>query len=185
MLEMGDELWRTQHGNNNPYCHDSELTWLDWDVTSDGQTMLTFARTLSALRKRHANLRRRRFLRGVAPPVSRGKDVMWLRLDGSEMGPKDWIDPARAALAFRLDGDAIEHTPESGVVSDDSLIVMMNAELEPTTFRLPRALFGAEWRVVLETNETPRIGLAIRAGETIDLGPGCLVVVVEIGRNVT
>jgi glycogen operon protein len=145
--------------------------------------MLTFTRALSALRRRHSNLRRRRFLRGVAPPVSRGKDVMWLRLDGSEMGPRDWVDPTHAALAYRLDGDAIEHTPESEVVRDDSLIVMMNAERESTAFRLPRALYGAEWRVVLDTSELPRIGLAIRAGESLDVGPGALVVVVEIGGS--
>jgi glycogen operon protein len=183
MLEMGDEMWRTQHGNNNPYCHDSELTWLDWSLSSEGHAMLAFTQAISALRKRHANLRRRRFLRGVAPPVSRGKDVMWLRLDGTEMGPRDWIEPTRATLAFRLDGDAIEHAPESEVVRDDSLIALMNAEPEPTTFRLPRALFGEEWRVVLDTSEAPRIGLAVRAGEAIDVGAGCVVVVVEIGRN--
>jgi len=183
MLEMGDETWRTQLGNNNPFCHDSELTWIDWNLGLEASEMLAFTRELSALRKRHINLRRRRFLRGVAAPVGRGKDITWLRTDGTEMGQKDWTDPQRGTLAFRLDGDAIEHTPGSSLVHDDSLLVMMNGEPERTVFYLPRTMIGARWQVALDTSEAPRIGLEVSAGQSIVLGPGCLILLVEAGAT--
>jgi glycogen operon protein len=131
MIEMGDELWRTQKGNNNPYCHDSELTWLEWDGDADAASMLAFARQVSLLRSVHPAFRRRDFLSS--------RDVTWHRPGGGEMTIADWESPLFAALAFRLDGGA----------DDDSFAVLMNGERRPTTFRLPP---GA-WRVVLDTSD--------------------------------
>ena len=86
MLEMGDELWRTQRGNNNAYCQDSDLTWVDWRATPETARHRAPRRERSlALRVEHGVFRRRGFLRGVASPASRGKDITWLRPDGGEM----------------------------------------------------------------------------------------------------
>jgi glycogen operon protein len=132
MLEMGDELWHTQRGNNNPYCHDSELTWLDWQPGPEGQAMLAFARELASLRCQHPAFRRRDFLTA--------RDITWLKPGGGEMMGPDWQSPLFAALAFRLEGGA----------DDDSFAVLMNGEAAPMTFRLP----PGSWRVVLDTTET-------------------------------
>jgi glycogen operon protein len=129
MIEMGDELWRTVGGNNNPYCQDSELNWIDWQPGPEGQAMLEHVKALSALRREHGAFRRRDFLTG--------KDITWLRPGGGEMMDADWQSPLFAALAFRLDGGT----------EDDSFTVLMNGEQAPTTFKLPP---GA-WRFVLDT----------------------------------
>ncbi|MBV9946294.1 MAG: glycogen debranching protein GlgX, partial [Myxococcales bacterium] len=183
MLEMGDELWRTQHGNNNPYCHDSELTWLDWRLEAEGRGMLEFVRALAALRRRHPALRRRDFLRGVRVSGSRGKDITWLRPDGEEMRAEDWAAPDTAAIAFRLDGDAIDDVRRGEPVRDDSILVMMNAEKDPLPFLLPGPSLGAAWRLALDTREPPRVGDVAPALASVELDPGSLLVWIETGRT--
>jgi isoamylase len=186
MMSMGDEMWRTQYGNNNPYCHDSELTWLHWPDVAAGAadaaeqlSMLEFVRSLVALRKSHPALRRRSFLRGVAIAGGRPKDIVWLRTDGAEMGAEDWAAPELAAIAFRLDG-AIEEMPPGAVPRDDSVLVMMNGEREPTSFVLPDAALGGAWKVVLDTREASRLGEVKMAGGALDLEAASLVVWVEV-----
>src|SRR5262249_53862532 len=158
MIQAGDELWRTQRGNNNAYCQDSELTWIDWSGGEGARTMLELARALTALRRRFAVVRRPSFLTGEATGV-RPKDVVWLRLDGAEMTLADWQDPQRAVLAFRLEGDA-------------PILVLMNAEASPLVFRTPPADLGAAWRVVLDTGAAPRGGAVLEAGRDVALDPG-------------
>jgi len=131
MIEMGDELWRTQRGNNNPYCHDSELTSVDWDLGPDARAMLEHVRRLGTLRKEHAVFRRRDFLTG--------KDITWLRPEGGEMTQQDWLAPQRATLAFQLVGRG----------EDDGFVVLMNGERAAQSFVLP----PGNWRVVLDTAE--------------------------------
>jgi glycogen operon protein len=183
MIEMGDELWRTQRGNNNPYCHDSELTWIDWRMDPDARAMLEAARSFAELRKRHPVFRRREFLRGAPVEGSRGKDIVWLRRDGTEMEASDWSEPLRAAVAFHLDGDAIDparsRSDAREAVRDDSFLVMMNGEREPLTFSLPPVSLGARWRVVVDTSEKPRLGEVLAAGRLVDLGGASVIVFVE------
>jgi glycogen operon protein len=179
MLEMGDELWRTQRGNNNPYCQDSELTWVDWSGGADARGMLEFVRALAALRRRHAAFRRLEFLRGERVGESRGKDVTWLRIDGKEMTGDDWSAPTQAVLAFRLDGDAIDGAPGHVRVRDDSFLVLMNGEAHAVRFVAPARELGPAWRVVVETAEAPRAGVVVRAGESIELAAGSLVALVQ------
>ncbi|HZU83197.1 MAG TPA: glycogen debranching protein GlgX [Polyangiaceae bacterium] len=175
MLEMGDELWRTQRGNNNPYCQDSELTWVDWRLDPDKRAMLDLVRSLSALRKRHPALRRNEFLRGVPPPGGRGKDITWLRPDGAEMTPEDWAAPESSALAFRLEGAGAD----AGEPAGESLLVMMNAEKTAVAFTLPDASLGASWRVAVDTREPARVGDVAPAASTVELDPGSLIVWVD------
>jgi glycogen operon protein len=179
MLEMGDELWRTQRGNNNAYCHDSELAWVDWRLGPDERAMLEHVRALAALRMRHPAFRRHDFLQGAPVRNSRGKDITWLRPDGAEMTAKDWSDPMHAAIAFRLDGDAIDAAPARDAGHDDSFIVVMNGERYTLSFTAPPAALGSAWRVVVDTRECPRTGQGVGAGTALEVGPGSLVVLVE------
>jgi isoamylase len=181
MLDMGDELWRTQRGNSNPYCQDSDLTWVDWAPTADASSMATAARALVALRNEHPVFRRRGFLRGVATPTSRGKDIVWLRTDGVEMGAADWSDAARAVIAFRLDGDTLDVDLDAASgAGDDSFLVLMNGEPEATDFDLPGAELGEAWRVVFESSDRPRTGVAFSAREPVRVEAGGFVVLVEL-----
>jgi isoamylase len=175
MLEMGDELWRTQRGNNNPYCQDSELTWLDWRLDDDGRAMMDIARSLVSFRKRHLVFRRRHFLRGERTIRSRRKDIVWLLPDGMEMKVLDWSEPERATMAFLLDGDAFE--PEGAEVEHDaSFLVFMNGETTETSFVVPRFLSGEAWHVVVDTRERSHVGQVVKAGEPVMLDAGSLVV---------
>jgi len=182
MLEMGDELWRTQRGNNNPYCHDSELTWVDWTMTGEARAMLAFVRGLVSLRKDHRLFRRHDFFRGVATAPGRAKDITWLRPDGHEMVHEDWVDPASAVIAFRLDGDAPDRDG-SDAEGDDSFVVFMNGEEERVRFRLPEPALGKAWKVVVDSREPSRTGDVIRAPGAVDLDGGSLVAMVDVSRE--
>jgi glycogen operon protein len=175
MLEMGDELWRTQRGNNNPYCQDSEISWVDWRIDEEGTAMLEVARALASFRKRHPVFHRLGFLRGVRIGNSRAKDIEWLRPDGVEMTRADWDDPKHAALAFRLDGDALSDG-HGNALHDASFLVLMNGGRAPLTFVLPSAELGDAWRIAIDTRERPRIDGSVLAGHPIELDAGSLVV---------
>jgi glycogen operon protein len=182
MLEMGDELWRTQRGNNNPYCHDSDLTWVDWTMAAEARAMLKFVRELVALRKRHRLFRRHDFLRGVATGPGRAKDITWLRPDGPEMAVADWVDPPHAAIAFRLDGEAIE--PDgTEMASDDSFLLLMNGEGTRATFRLPEVALGRAWKVVVDTRDLPRMGEVLRTPGSVEMDAGSFVAMIDVSRE--
>jgi len=100
-----------------------------------------------------------------------------------EMTDKDWSAPERAVVAFRLDGDATDATPASGAVHDDSFLVFKNGERSPVTFTAPPKELGDGWRVVVDTREPPRTGDVVRAGASIELAPGSLVLLVEASRE--
>jgi glycogen operon protein len=144
------------------------------------RAMLAATQALAKLRSQHPAFRRHDFLRGTPANGSRGKDVLWLRPDGTEMTPADWAEPQRALLAFRLDGDAVD-TAEFGreVVRDSSFVVLMNGERDAAVFVLPPAWLGQAWRIVVDTSETPRLGEVRRAGNAIDVAGRSLVVFEE------
>ena len=178
MIAMGDEMGRTQGGNNNAYCHDSELTWMDWAMTDEARAMIASCRALMALRSRHPVFRRANFLTGAPRGDSRGKDITWLRPDGSEMAEADWRTPARAAIAFLLRGDAFD--PTAGPpVRDDSFVVLLNGEPEATTFVLPDAPDADAWRVVVDTGGAA-VDRAVPARESVSLVGGALAVLVAV-----
>jgi glycogen operon protein len=185
MIEMGDEMWRTQRGNNNPYCQDSELTWVDWRLDADARAMLETARSYAQLRREHPAFRRSDFLRGAPLDGSRGKDIAWLRRDGTEMQAADWAEPLRATIAFRLDGDAVDpsrvRTDGQGRMRDESFLVMMNGEPDVAVFVVPGAALGSSWRFVLDTSEKSRLGDVVGAGAVIELAGSALVVLAQVG----
>jgi isoamylase len=152
MLLAGDELGRTQDGNNNAYCQDSELSWVDWDLSGSQAALLDFTRDLATLRREHPVFRRRRFFRGRPDGGDGLADIAWLTPSGQEMTDRDWSTwYARAMMVF-LNGDAItEPGPRGEPVRDDSFLILLSAHHEPLTFTLPAARFGRRWAVTLDS----------------------------------
>ena len=153
MLCHGDELGRTQSGNNNGYCQDNAITWVDWANTDD--ELLAFVRKVAALRGEHPIFRRRRFFTGhpVRQIGSTGlPDISWFRPDGSEMTEADWDTAFDKSIAVYLNGQGIpDLDPRGHRVTDDSFLICFNAHFEPIQFTLPPAEFGARWRIVVDT----------------------------------
>ncbi len=151
MLLGGDELGRTQRGNNNAYCQDNELSWFDWELDDEKRELLAFVKRLGAIRREHAVLRRRRYFQGVHVRGSDFKDLAWFRPDGEEMTRKDW-DAENRAIAFVASGDAILGLDPAGrPIQADSLLVVLNGEREEKLFRLPAVEWGATWEPLLDT----------------------------------
>ena len=164
MLVAGDEMGRTQGGNNNAYCQDNEMSWLDWNLDDRRKKLLDFTRRMIALRNRHPVLQRRRFFRGDYIWDSTWKDICWFRPDAAEMTLEDWSQPFVRALSFVLGGDAIQTADERGQrINGDSLLVMLNGHHEPVTFHLPQSKDGPEWLVELDTGNSEQAGdLAVK-----------------------
>ncbi len=142
MICHGDELGRTQGGNNNGFCQDNEITWIHWD-TADTE-LLEFTRSVSALRAAHPVFRRRRFFKGL-PVRRRGvegqPDISWFRPDGSEMSDDDWGSGFGKSVAVYLNGLGIPDLDARGQrVTDDSFFLCFNAHHEPIEFTLPQRI---------------------------------------------
>jgi len=156
MLLGGDEMGRTQGGNNNAYCQDNEISWVDWKLDDRRRALIEFTRKLIKLRNKHAVLQRPRFLMGDYVWDSTAKDLAWLRPDGEEMSPEDWQKPWISSLAFLLGGDALHAVDERGErLLDDSVLVLMNAYEDSVTFKLPGESNSEDksgrWLVQLDT----------------------------------
>jgi isoamylase len=153
MLLHGDELGRTQHGNNNAYCQDTPIAWVDWSDGAVDQDLLEFTGRLVALRREHSVFRRRRFFQGHDVRGARADDeIAWFRTDGRPMGNKDWTDGYTRAVGVFLNGSALPDVDLRGEpVTDDSFLLLMNSHDEPLDFVLPKAAFGKTWAVVLDT----------------------------------
>ena len=179
MLCGGDELGRTQRGNNNAYCQDNELGWFDWRLDRPRRELLQFARDLIALRRRHPVLHRRQFFHGRRIRGSEVKDLTWFRPDGKEMTEEDWQHAHTRCLGVRLSGDAIEETDALGRrIADDTFLILLNAHHEPTPFVLPAHRRGVSWVRVLDTaarDGTRRVRPA-RGGEVYELEARSLAV---------
>jgi isoamylase len=151
MLLAGDELGRTQLGNNNAYCQDNETSWIDWEAAGKHADLLDFTCSLIALRRDHPVFRRRRFFSGTAPGNSGLGDITWLTPAGAEMTVTDW-DSDERALAVLLNGNAItEPGPRGEAIVDQSFLLLFNAAAQPVTFTLPAADPTAAWDIVVDT----------------------------------
>ena len=151
MLQAGDEMGRTQSGNNNTYCQDNELSWLDWDLDESRQQLLDFTRFVIQLFHEHPVLRRRKFFQGRKIRGSAVPDLAWFRTDG-EMTEEDWDNPLQACLGLRLAGDAIDEVDRRGnPIKGQTLMIMLNAHHEPHLFQLPAQRAGLEWELLLDT----------------------------------
>jgi len=181
MLLAGDELGRSQRGNNNAYCQDNELSWVDWSGAGQEDGLLEFARTLASLRREHPVFRRRRFFRGRVGG-GHGPDIAWLTPEGREMTGHDWQTSYARAVAVFLNGDAItEPGPRGEPVRDDSFLLLLNAHHEPLTFILPGRRLGRRWVVAADTAADPAVSPAgpdggYRTGEQVELAGHSMMV---------
>jgi isoamylase len=170
MLLAGDEIGRTQRGNNNAYCQDNDISWIDWETGESGRRLLEFLRRLIGLRREHRVLRRQRFFRGTELPETPIKDITWLQRDGRERGPGDWHDPEDRCLAFVLSGEAdgYHRTASGEPEADENLLAILNAHPEPVVLVLPAAIYGEAWRTILDTAaEGPPDETLLEAGKSI------------------
>jgi glycogen operon protein len=151
MLLGGDEMSRTQCGNNNGWCQDSKISWYDWSESPEKEQMRAFTRRLITLRHEHPVFRNESFLRGEELKGSGLPDVWWFRLDGLKMTRRDWQD-GEHVLGMFLNGREITNSrPHGEDVEDDSFLLLFNAHEEERTFMLPRRRFGARWTLELST----------------------------------
>jgi isoamylase len=170
MILHGDEMGRTQQGNNNTYCQDDEISWVDWDLDEDQQEMLDFTRHMIALRRAHPIFRRRRFLGGANPCEGDESlpDVLWLATDGSEMTQEQWDDPQNKCVSVFLNGSAIPEPDARGErIIDDSALLMFNWAGNDVEFRIPPEDFGAAWYVASGTAHQLDLGERLEPGQTI------------------
>ncbi len=185
MLCGGDEIGRTQQGNNNAYCQDNEMSWLDWKQDRTRRSLLTFTRSVIALRRQHPVLRRRQFLYGRRIRGSEVKDLSWFRPDGKEMTEESWHDPLARCIGLRLAGDAIEEVDGQGnLILDDTVLILLNAHHEPLPFTLPAHRPGVKWELILDTR-TPdgrRLHRPMRGGEMYSL-EGRSLALLRLRRN--
>ncbi|MBC8163505.1 MAG: hypothetical protein H7Z42_20040, partial [Roseiflexaceae bacterium] len=152
MLLAGDERNRTQRGNNNGYCQDNELSWLDWSEHAGDQELLMFTRQLIELRRKHPVLRRRAFFQGRSIHGEDVSDIEWYQPDGVQMSGQQWNNGMVRCLGMLLNGQIMDDVDESGQrVTDDILLLLLNAHHEPTAFTLPGAANGPLWEVLLDT----------------------------------
>ena len=150
MLAHGDEIGRTQRGNNNAYCQDGELTWVSWE-TAD-QELLEFTRRVISLRRDHPVFRQRSFFTGTTMHGNGTKDLAWFGADGDEMTPSDWYDMRTRTIGMYLSGKDIRQVgPHGEPIVDDSFLILLHAGLEPTTFKLPGLPWGGSYQVVLDS----------------------------------
>ena len=147
MLAMGDELGRSQSGNNNAYCQDNHLSWLDWQHADT--ELSAFVAELAAIRRAHPALRRQHFVHGDVEAVDGTADIRWLAPDGTVMTSADWHDPTRRAILLALAGDATrECLPDGGPARDSRFVIALNAGSTPLPLRLPEG----NWSIRLDTS---------------------------------
>jgi glycogen operon protein len=175
MICHGDELGRTQRGNNNGYCQDNELTWIDWNAVD--VDLLAFTRHVSQLRRDHPIFRRRRFFDGR--PTRRGDrlpDIAWFTPDGRLMTEDDWESGFGRSIAAYLNGDGIPDMDARGQrVSDDSFLLCFSAHDEAIDFTMPGGEFCIAWEVIVDTMSDDTHGKVVQAGEKVSVGPRALV----------
>ncbi len=170
MMSGGDEMGRTQRGNNNAYCQDNEISWTHWDLTPSERDFLSFVKRLIRIRKDHAVLRRRKFFQGRH---IRGKDVLditWLDASGIEMADNTWSSPGVRFLGVRLNGDAINESDERGErIVGATLVMLLNAGGETIPFLLPATAAAERWETLLDTADPWEPPRALRGRECYQL----------------
>jgi glycogen operon protein len=173
MICGGDEIGRTQQGNNNAYCQDNELSWYDWKLDRAARELMVFTQRLVGLRKNHPVLRRRRFFQGRRIHGSEVKDISWLRPDGQGMTDEDWNRGSVRSLMLRLAGDAMAETDAQGrAIVDDTLLILLNAHHTPLPFTLPAHKRGVRWQQLLDTDArgvSPKHVTVLKGGERYEV----------------
>jgi isoamylase len=182
MLVAGDEMNRSQGGNNNAYCQDNELNWIDWDLDKDAQDMLAATKRLVTLRRDHPVFRRRKFFQGRPIHGSELADIGWFGPDGNEMDQDQWLGGQVVALGVFLNGQEIsEPGPRGERIVDESFLLLLNGP-DPVEFRLPNGKWASSFELMLDSSlgyarhENDREGVTLLADEELSLAPRSLVV---------
>ena len=176
MILAGDEIGRTQGGNNNAYCQDNETSWVNWNLNSKALAMLDFTRKTIHFRREHPVLRRRKFFQGRRL-FGALKDIIWFQPNGEEMTEEVWGKAHVRAVGMVLAGNAMDEANDRGErIADDTLLIMLNANDNLLPFRVPEV--GETWEVVLHTygrylDDSERI---VKAGQDFNLENRSLVV---------
>jgi isoamylase len=151
MLLAGDEFARTQKGNNNAYCQDNDISWLDWNIADQGKSLIGFVRKLTGLRAKYPILRRSRFLTGAYNEALEIKDVTWINANGAEMTEQEWSDEAMRCFGMLMDGRA-QPTGIRQRGQDATLLMVLNAHHDVVRFALPAVAQGGTWSLLIDTN---------------------------------
>jgi isoamylase len=152
MISGGDELSRTQQGNNNGYCQDNELSWYPWELGKEEKQFLEFVKRIVAIRKSQLVFLRRNFFQGRPIRGTETKDIAWLAPDGNEMADKDWENPSARSLGVLLGGEALNEIDEMGrPIRGETLLLLLNSGTEEVSFVLPSHNEGGHWRLMLDT----------------------------------
>ncbi len=169
MLVAGDESGRTQGGNNNAYCQDNEVSWVDWDRAGDFAALTAFTARLARLRREHPVFRRRRFFQGRPVRGTDLEDIAWLTPAGQPMTDAEWSAEHAGRLGVVLNGEGIPEPDARGQrLVDDSFLLMVNPSGADETFTLPGPAYGAVWQGCLDTAEDePRASLVEAGGEVV------------------
>jgi isoamylase len=179
LLLAGDEIGRTQRGNNNAYCQDNEISWVDWEASKQDTALLEFVRRLITLRKAHPVFHRRQFFQGRRIHGSELKDLTWLNPDGHEMTDDEWNQSFARCLGVFLAGSATGEIDERGAqIFDNDFVLLINGYYERTAFQIPVVGNDGRWRVLVDTNRPDGgalDGRALLAGETVPLEGRSLV----------
>jgi isoamylase len=172
MICSGDEVARTQQGNNNPYCQDNRLSWFNWDIDSRRQHLFEFTRKLIRLRLQHPELHRRKFFQGRPLCDGNINDLVWFRPDGGEMNDSEWRDATLEAFGYRLCGLVMDEVDDKGQpITDDTLLILFNAGAEKIEFVLPDAHPGKFWEMLVNTalEEEPENPSQFDVGSRIEM----------------
>jgi glycogen operon protein len=153
MILAGDEMGRTQQGNNNAYCQDNETSWVNWSLSAADRELMDFVTRLIKLRHDHPVFRRRNFFQGRPIRGSDIKDIHWIKPDGTEMNDKEWAQDFARSLGVYLSGDALGEVDARGrAIHDDNFMLLFNAHHERLDFKLPNLCEGCAWQAVLDTH---------------------------------
>ncbi len=179
MICGGDEMGRTQQGNNNAYCQDNDISWVQWNLGKEQKEFLNFTKELISFRKAHPVLQRRRFFQGRYIRGSEIKDISWFSPAGREMSDEEWNAEFVRCLGMRLAGDAIDELDELGhPIIGETLLILLNAHHERIPFILPAHKKGTRWKLILDTamNEPDETSSMERGGRTYNLRERSLAV---------
>jgi len=187
MLLAGDEFGYTQHGNNNAYCQDSPVAWLDWNLSAEQRTLLNFTREVMRLRKTEPVFRRRHFFQGRPIHGTEIKDLYWLKPDGTEMTDANWNAPHVRCVCMVLPGDQITETGEHGErIVGNSFAILLNAHPELIPFRLGARRREVNWRCILDTSTSSAQPRSFEHMSSFPLQPRSMVVLqAELANNST
>jgi glycogen operon protein len=184
MISGGDEVGRSQMGNNNTFCQDNELTWYDWNLDAPRKRLMEFTAKLIELRLSHPNLHRRKFFQDRQIRGSVVHDIAWYSTDGNEFSEEKWNEPWNKSLGLMLNGKTLNYTDEDGKpILDDSFLLLINASPDGVEFTLPKYPDGNPWSIVFRTEDIENPFNQIDLGPTIIVGGRSLVLLSDPKPN--